>query len=100
MPGWPQSGSVRLAFVYGTVRALPVLSADSSSGESVFLHYRFSRKVWFWFQFRLPDKRFRRFRCLVSGSVPGHHVMSSKERVKTDQDLGEIYRARQNTNPP
>ena len=31
--GWPRFGSVRLRFVHGTVRAVPVFGSDGSSGE-------------------------------------------------------------------
>ena len=33
---WPRFGSVRLRFVYGTVRAVPVFGSDGSSGERVY----------------------------------------------------------------
>ena len=34
-PGWPRFSSVRLQFVHGTVRVVPVFGSDGSSGERV-----------------------------------------------------------------
>ena len=35
LTGWPRFSSVRLRFVHGTVRAVPVFGSDGSSGERV-----------------------------------------------------------------
>ena len=52
--GWPRFGSVRLRFLHGTVRAVPVVGSDGSSLEGVLcmFQYCFDRKGRFRFRFR------------------------------------------------
>ena len=76
-PVWPRFGSVRLRFVHGTVRVVPVFGSYGSCGEGTSVEFQQKGTVpvsvsvpgkqfrRFRFFFRFLEKRFRRFRFSV-----------------------------------
>ena len=93
-------GSVRLRFMHGTIRVVPVFGFDGSSGKGFFsVSILFNRMRRFWFRFRFLKivsncsgsfcgfwkKRFRRFRFGSSAILL--ECKSGENRVK--MDVGE-----------